>query len=116
MILLRTMVAWATILGLLAGCGQSTGTSDSPRIASRPDVIVTFDGKRRKCLVALSSESQGSAIACDEVVPFVKDELRLPSGSIYDIGPASGSGEAELAKVRASLTGAGYRFIGGPHP
>ena len=100
MILLRTMVAWATILGLLAGCGQSTGTSDSPRIASRPDVIVAFDGKRRKCLVALSSESQGSA----------------PSGSIYDIGPASGSGEAELAKVRASLTGAGYRFIGGPHP
>jgi hypothetical protein len=102
-----------TALVALTGCGKSTSTSESPRIASHPDVTVKFDGKRRKCIVALSSETEGSAISCDEVVPFVKDELRLPPGSIYDVGAASGGDEAEVAKVRANLNDSGYRFIGG---
>lgn len=112
---LRTcaIIASTAALAAVAGCGKSTGTSDSPRIAARPDVTVKFDGKRRKCVVALSSETQGSTISCEEVVSFVKDELRLPSGSIYDLGATSGSDDAEIAKVRASLDNSGYRFIGG---
>jgi hypothetical protein len=116
MISYRAMAASTSVILLLAGCGKSSGKPDSPRIASRPDVIVSFDGKHRKCVVALSSEAQGSTIPCDEVVPFVKDELRLPSGSLYDLGPASGGGDADLARVRANLNAAGYRFIAGPRP
>jgi hypothetical protein len=74
---------------------------------------VTFDGKRRKCAVKLSSEAQGSSISCDDVVPFVKEELRLPSGSFYDIRTSSDGDEGELAKIHASLNSAGYRQAGG---
>ena len=111
---LRTCAIMASTAALLAltGCGKSASTG-SPRIASRPDVTVEFDGKRRKCVVALSSETQGSTIPCEEVAPFVKDELRLPPGSIYDLGATSGGDGAEIAKVRASLDNSGYRFIGG---
>jgi hypothetical protein len=105
------------MLMTLMGCGKSTGGTDSTPIASRPDVTVKYDGKRRKCVVALPTEAQGSVIACDDIVSFVKDELKVPSGSIYDLGTISDSDShsAEIAKVRASLDGAGYRFIGGPH-
>ena len=105
------------MLMTLTGCGKSTGGADSAPIASRPDVTVKYDIARRKCVVALPTEAQGSVIACDDVVSFVKDELRVPGNSIYDLGtiPESDSHPPEIAKVRASLDGAGYRFIGGPH-
>jgi hypothetical protein len=74
---------------------------------------VTFDGKRRKCVVKLSSEAQGSSISCDDVAPFVKKELRLPSGSFYDIRTSSDGDEGEIAKIHASLNSAGYRLAGG---
>lgn len=105
--------ASATILAGLSGCGKSASNADSPRIATHPDVTIKLDGKRGKCIVALSSEAQGSTISCDDVVPFVKDELRLPKGAIYDIGATADGDQAELAKVRANLNGAGYRSIGG---
>lgn len=108
-----------TVAMLLAACGQSANRSNqgAPAIASRPDVTVTFDGKRRKCVVALSTEAQGSAISCDEVVEFIRDQLRLPGGSIYDIRrapdvKAPDVDQAEIARVSASLSSAGYRFIG----
>jgi hypothetical protein len=66
-------------------------------------------------VVALFSEAQGSTISCGDVVPFVRDELRLPSGSIYDIRTIPDVDEAEMSSVGASLKSAGYRFIGGTH-
>jgi hypothetical protein len=115
---MRALFASAFGCMLLAGCGPSANTPDaaSPPIAAKPDVIVTIDGQHHACVVALSSEAQGSTITCDEVMPFVKDELRVPSGVIYDIRVTPGADKAEMAKVEASLEGAGYRFIGGPHP
>jgi hypothetical protein len=115
MIDVRAVFASITVFTLLAGCGPS---ADTPvpvpaRIAARSDVIVTVDGVRHACVVALYSEAQGSAISCQDVVPFVRDELRLPSGSIYDIRTIPDVDEAEMARVEASLKGAGYRFIGG---
>jgi hypothetical protein len=99
---------------LLTGCEQSARgpAPAAASAASRPDVIVTFDGKRRKCVVALSSEAQGSSISCADVVSFVREELRVPSGAIYDIRKISDVDETEVAKVSADLNGAGYRFIG----
>jgi hypothetical protein len=111
--------ALASALGgvLLAACGQSEKAPaplpPAPPIAAKPDVIVTLDAAGRDCKVALYSEAQGSTISCDDVVPFVRDELRVPSGSIYDIRKSPDAGAAEVAKVEASLKGAGYRFIGG---
>jgi hypothetical protein len=113
MIDVRAGVASITGFILLAGCGSSANGPVPTPIAAKPDVIITFDEARHTCVVTLSSESQGSAVPCEEVVPFVKEQLRLPSGSIYDIRAVSKVDEAEMAKVGASFKSAGYRFIGG---
>jgi hypothetical protein len=97
----------------LAGCGQSANTPESPPTAAKPDVIITVDGERHACVVALSSEPQGSAIPCADVVPFLRDELRLASGSSYDIRTIPKVDEGQVTIVEASLKGAGYRFIVG---
>jgi len=117
----RAMLACTLGLSVLGGCGQSANTPASapaapPPIASKPDVIVTLDGARHDCLVALYSEEQGNIISCDDVVAFVRDELRIPSGAIYDIRTAPNIDEAQKTKVEASLKGAGYRYIRGPLP
>jgi hypothetical protein len=109
-----TVLASTAAVLLLAGCGPSTNTPAPGRIATKPDVIVTMDGARHACVVALNSETQGSTISCDDVVPFLRDELRVPSGSIYDVRTLPGVDKAALAKVDTSLRDAGYRFIGGP--
>jgi hypothetical protein len=103
---------------LLAGCGSSTNApstaASTPTIADKPDVIITVDGAHRTCVAALYSEPQGSTVPCGDLIPFIRDELRIASGSIYDIHSAAGD-NTEMAKVRTSLAEAGYRFIGG-HP
>lgn len=104
---------------LLPGCGSSSQAPapDSspipPRLADKPDVIVTFDGARHSCVVALYSEPQGSAVPCAELIPFLRDELRVPNGAIYDIRTIPTFDAAEMSKTAASLESAGYRFIGG---
>jgi hypothetical protein len=100
----------------LTGCGSSTNapTAVSTSTAANSNVVVTVDAARHACVVALHSEAQGSIISCDDVVPFVRDELRLPSGSVYDIRTTPDVPAAQLAKVEASLNGAGYRHSGGP--
>lgn len=98
----------------LPGCGSSSNApAVSPAIAAKPDVNITFDGANHACIVALNSEPQGSTIPCADLIPFLKDELRLPSGSIYDTHMAAKVDAAEVAKTTQSLKDAGYRFIGG---
>jgi hypothetical protein len=96
---------------LVAGCGASSGTP--PKIAERPNVTITLDGNRHACVVALDKEPQGSTVPCKEAVSFVKDELRVQPGSVYDIHTIATVGDTEIASVRAALDEAGYRFIGG---
>jgi hypothetical protein len=101
---------------LLAGCSSSTNApvpEVAPVIAAKPDVIITVDGVQHACVVALSSEPQGSSIPCSDVIAFLRDELRVPSGAIYDLRTTPPIDAAEVLKVRASLKDAGYRFIGG---
>jgi hypothetical protein len=97
---------------MLAACGPSANTPGSAAPA-RSDVIVTLDGEHHTCVVALKSEPQGSTIPCTDVVPFVRDELRLARGSTYDIRTLAKVDDADRAKVDATLQAAGYRFIGG---
>jgi len=119
MIGVRAVLA-CTCLGsmLLAACGQSANTPAAvpaaPATAAKADVIVTLDSAKHDCVVALSSEAQGSMISCDEVVAFVRDELRVPSGSKYDIRTVANVDAAEIAKVEASLKDAGYRSVKSP--
>jgi hypothetical protein len=117
MIDIRAIAVATIVLLLLGGCGQSAKPPSSApaAVASRPDVTITVDATRRKCVVRLSSEAQGSFVACDDVVAFVKDELRLRSGSIYDVRATPDVDAREIARVRANLNGAGYRFIGESH-
>jgi hypothetical protein len=98
---------------LLGGCSRSANTSGEAAapIAGIPDAIVTFDGGRHACLVALRSETHGSTIPCGDVVPFLRDELRLPSGSVCGIRTIGVIDNAEMSRVEASLAAAGYRFI-----
>jgi hypothetical protein len=114
---IRALITSTVAMALLAGCGHSAETAApvAPPIAAKPDVIITLDGERHTCVVALLSEAQGSAVACNEVVAFVRDELRVASGSIYEIRTIADVDRAEMTRVRASLDGAGYRFSGGPH-
>ena len=99
---------------LLAACGSSSNqtAASSPPVVTKPDVIVTFDGKRHACLVALPSEQQGSEVSCKEIVSFVKDELRVPSGSAYGIRVVPDFDPAERAGAESALKDAGYRFVG----
>jgi len=107
---LRAVILSGFVSMLVVGCGSS---STPPKLAERPDVIITLDGKRHTCVVALEKEPQGSTVPCKEAVSFVKDELRVPGGSIYDIHTVANVDNAEIATVRDALNGAGYRFIGG---
>jgi hypothetical protein len=117
MIIARTVFAASLVFVLLAGCGKSTNApgSGSAPIAARPDVIVTLDGPHHTCAVALYNEEHGSTVSCDEVAVFMRDELKVPSGSIYEIRTIPDVDESDETKVETSLKGEGYRFIGGPH-
>jgi hypothetical protein len=94
---------------VLVACGSGT----PPKIAEQPDVVVTLDGNRHSCSVALQKEPQGSTVPCKEAASFVKDQLRLPVKSIYDIRTVANVDNTQIASVRDALNDAGYRFIGG---
>ena len=100
---------------LLAACGSSHNApaAVSAQMTPNPAVIITFDGDRNMCVVALSSETQGNIIPCTDVVPFIRDELRVASGSIYDTRTIGKFDAAEMAKTTQNLNSAGYRFNGG---
>jgi hypothetical protein len=111
---LRAAALTSSAVLCLSGCGSSSNApAISPAIAAKPDVNITFDGANHVCIVALNSEPQGSTIPCTDLIPFLRDELRLPSGSIYDTHMAAKVDSAEVAKTTQSLKDAGYRFIGG---
>jgi hypothetical protein len=117
MIRLCAVLSSYAALTLLIGCGPTANAPlpVSAPIADKPDVIITLDGVHKACVVALLTEAQGNSIPCADVIPFIRDELRLANGSVYDIRTISDVDEAEIRKVDASLKNAGYRFIGGPH-
>jgi hypothetical protein len=110
----RAILASTAAFILLTSCGQSAKgpAPGAAPAASRAQVTVTFDGKRRKCVVALPSEAQGSSISCADVVSFVRDELRVPAGAMYDIRKIPDVDDTEVARVSADLNSAGYRFVG----
>jgi hypothetical protein len=89
----------------LGGCGRSANTPGAP------DAIVTVDGGRHACLVALRSEPHGSTIPCGDLVPFLRDELRLPSGSFCDVRSIGNVDKAEMTRVEANLNAAGFRVF-----
>jgi len=97
--------ALLTITIVVAGCGSRT---DSPPA----DVIVTLDGVHHECVVALAKEEHGSSIACGEVIAFMKDELRLPTGATYDLRTTPEVSKDESTRLRENLNTAGYRFVG----
>jgi hypothetical protein len=102
---LRTLFGSGMVLMVLGGCGP----------AERPDAIVTIDGVRHACVVALHNETQGSTVPCSDVAAFLRDELRLAGGSSCDVRTVSDVDAAEVTRVNASLKAAGYRLIGRTH-
>jgi hypothetical protein len=112
----RTSFVFAAASILMAACGsQSDGPASnaaSPPTAEKADVTIVLDGAQHACVVSLASEAQGSSIPCKDVVAFIRDELRIASGSSYDLHQR-GAEEAEVAIVRATLKDAGYRPVGG---
>lgn len=112
----RSVFVSLSMMSLLAACGSSSTNpaATSPSIAAKPDFIVTFDGKRHACLVGLPNEQQGSEVACKEIVSFVKDELRVPGGSVYDVRVIPDFDPGERAGVESALKDAGYRIMNGP--
>jgi hypothetical protein len=101
------IVAIAGVLVMLGACGR--GPPGGAPADLKVDLTVTLDPARRKCVVALHSEAQGSIVACGEVASFVQDELRLPGNATFAVRMSPGGDEAEAGRVCASLRGAGYR-------
>jgi hypothetical protein len=87
---------------LLAACG-------SPQPQRKVDVTVTLDDEHHVCNIALSKEALASSVACGDVVSFLRDELRLPGGAVYDLRSDQKADSAELATIAANLKAAGYR-------
>jgi len=100
---------------LLIGCGSSNNAPApvAAAMTAHPAAIITFDGERHTCVVALASEAQGSIVPCADLVPFMRDELRLANGSIYDTRTIGKFDAAEMAQTTQKLNDAGYRFNGG---
>ena len=97
----RTAALCGLVGTLLVACGSS------PQVVA--DVTVTMDGVHHVCNVALSKETQASSIACGDIVPFLRDELRLPRGAAYNLRTDQNVDPVELATVSANLKSAGYR-------
>jgi hypothetical protein len=117
MINVRAQFASLALCAAVTGCARPAGAPNAvaPAVATRPDVVVTFDGERHACVVALFNESEGRTMSCDGVLPFVRDGLKLQTGALYDIRTIPDVDEAQIHSVAASLNGAGYRFVEGPH-
>jgi hypothetical protein len=105
---------------LLVACGSSSNApapqpapQTPPALVAKPDVIITVDGVQHACVVALYSEPHGSSIPCSDLIPFLRDELRVPNGAVYDLRTTPPVDQAEVLKVHANLKDAGYAFIGG---
>ena len=79
--------------------------------AANPDIIVTVDGEHHACVVAKYGEPTGSTIGCADVVPFVRDELRVHDGSSYELRGLAAGDTVETKSVRAALDGAGFRLV-----
>jgi hypothetical protein len=107
---LRTLAALVLPV-LLGGCGRSANPPGAASASANPDATVTFDGGRHACVVALRSEPQGSTVPCGDLVPFLRDELRLPNGSVCQLRSIGEVDKAEMTRVEAGLGAAGYRFI-----
>lgn len=111
---MRELCMAAVVLVSLAGCGRSSNSPSSPPpAAAKPDIIVTVDGAHHACVVAKYEEPTGSTIGCADVVPFVRDELRVRDGSSYELRSLAAVDGAEANKVKVALDGAGFRFVVG---
>jgi hypothetical protein len=100
----------ALIGTVLTACGASNdaGSPGSPS-KGHADVTVTMGDGPHVCNVALAQEAQASSVACGEVVAFIRDELRLPSGAVVELRADRTTDAGALAAVSASLNSAGYR-------
>jgi hypothetical protein len=112
----RALLAAALGCILLEGCGPAATAppASPPPPPVKADVIVTIDGPHHSCVIALYSEAQGSTIPCDDATPFIRDELRVPSGGTYDIRTIPEVDKADMAKLEAGLKSAGYHLVGSP--
>lgn len=106
----RTATLCILVGTLLAACGSSheAAAPGSPS-KGRADVKVALEGAHHLCNIALATETQASSIACSDVVAFLRDELRLPSGAVYELRAEGKVDPAELATLSANLQNAGYR-------
>jgi hypothetical protein len=111
--------ALVSVAMLLAACGSSTNApapqppQSAPAMLAKPDIVITVDGVQHACVVALYGEPNGSSIPCTDLIAFLRDELRVPSGAVYELRTTPTADQAEVLKVRTSLKDAGYAFIGG---
>ena len=108
----RSLFIASGMMACLAGCGSSSSPSvaAAPPAAGNADVSVTLDGRRQACFVALKAEPQPSEVDCKEIAAFMRDELRVPSGSTYAVRLVADFDPAKRAGIESALKDAGYRI------
>ena len=108
----RAAFVFAAASILVAACGSRSAEpatdASSPSSSEKADVTIVVEGASHACVVSLASEAQGSSIPCKEVIAFIKEQLRVASGSSYDLR-LRGAEEADAVALRLSLRDAGYR-------
>jgi hypothetical protein len=79
------------------------------------DALVTFNGPKNTCEVALRGSVSAQAMPSGEVVPYLVDEVKLPKGALFDIVTIPNVNVAEYEQVMAALKAAGYKRVPGIH-
>jgi hypothetical protein len=113
----RAKLAALACCAVVLGCARPTvaPTDSSPADGTVPDAVITINGERHVCIVAVKDRSPDHWMACDAVVAFLQDEIKLRAGAVYDIRTVPDVDEADIHRLSKGLKIAGYHYLQGPH-
>lgn len=83
-------------------------------LAMKADVLVIFNGPENTCEVVLGGGAPTSLLFTD-VVGYLVNDLKLPTGTLFDITTVPDVKIREYEYVLAALKAAGYRLTPGIH-
>ena len=81
----------------------------------KPDFVLTFDGPRGNCRVALASQEGVEILPLSKVVGFLRTVPSISGASRFEVITIPDVDVAEYDAVLAGLKAAGYRMTPGVH-
>ena len=78
----------------------------------KADVLITFNGPKNICEVALVGATP-KPLPCTQVVSYLVNDLKLPKGALFDVKTIPDVNVSEYESVMAALKTAGYNLTPG---